>query len=230
MKLSFNCPIDVSDLSNNACDLCSRTLIDCTSKSTNEIQSLAQGNNKFCGIFKSSQINNREQSHLTVLFKLAFMWVFVLGLNSAKASDVLVKENYQTIEIADSVVTDSTKTYPKVKIHIHDKNLEPLPFTKVSITKSNGQIIYAVTDFDGNVILNGPNFKDGEILILEVRCIGYQSLIVKNVIVKNELTIDLKLESTENFLLGYVIIDVYPALIPKDPYDFNKTTINPNQK
>lgn len=230
MKLSFNCPIDVNDLTNNACDLCSRTLIDCTNKSTNEIQSLVQGNNKFCGIFKSSQINNRDQSQITALFKLAFMWVFVFGLNSAKASEIVVSENYQTTEIADSVVTDSTNSFTKINIHVHDTNLEPLPFTTVVVTKFDGQKFYAQTDWNGNAIINTPLIKSGEVVTVELRNIGYQTTIINSVIVKPDMKLDLKLESLEVILVGLLIIDYYPPLIPKDPYDFNRTIINPNEK
>ena len=106
-ELSFNCPEDPTKMERIRggfkCDLCSHKVIDFTGMSNVEIQEVLNGQKgkKTCGIYKRGQLVNPERSRQFSIFKLAFVAVFVLGMNTSSCfgQDSLSNETIKEVEL-----------------------------------------------------------------------------------------------------------------------------------
>lgn len=221
MDITFNCPLSVEDLSNNHCAVCQHKLIDCTRKSDQEIISLASQSEKFCGIFKASQISNRNRSFNQALFKIAFVFVFVLGLNEAKASCILNQDTPTShASFENTTVSDTLEKQPVLQGVIKDDAGELIPFAKIVVETSNGVRFMAVSDLNGAYKISLVNIPEGTLVSVHVISYGLQSVKIINVPVELITTVDVTMKAHEEMIIIGLIIS--PQLIPSDPYDFGK--------
>lgn len=227
--MQYNCPEDRSKMQKVGggfnCEACSRVITDFRGMSNEEIMEvIRQRGGKTCGILRSSQVINPVRSNIETLFRAAFVFVFLLGLSttSAIAQD--------TLEAPTAVIDTNavSKSYIVSGTLKDEETLEPLVFAQVSVMVG-GKVYGAVTDFDGKYKIEIPEgFSADQKLELQVRYVGYQTLIVEDLEFKelhevNYCDLELKLR-TDHELAGYVII-LEERLLIGDPYDFNKTVI-----
>jgi hypothetical protein len=231
MELLFNCPLPLNELSGNQCDLCQHKVVDCTSKTDAEINLLASKSSKFCGIFKSSQINNRQQSVNHSAFKIAFLFVFILGFNQAKAASFIQQNLEKFTEDSTLVsVSDTLADSPVLKGVVTDHLGETVPFARVIVEVDTGTFFMTKTDVDGFYKISLHKIPLGTIVNVTIKSIGPETVVVTNVQLNQTTTVNTTLEEPGELLIMGLIFDPGSQQIPRDPYDFGKQKVVVNER
>jgi hypothetical protein len=104
---------------------------------------------------------------------------------------------------------------------IDEKTKEPIPFASIIIEKNGKQIKRTAADFDGNYIIDSilPGIYD-----ISTTTIGYNTLSIKNQIIKNGSTYRMNfcLKYSEKTIIEYFFSWKIP-LIDKDPSPAGQT-------
>ncbi|MCC7454889.1 MAG: carboxypeptidase regulatory-like domain-containing protein [Crocinitomix sp.] len=231
MELLFNCPLPLHELSGNQCDLCQHKVVDCTSKTDAEINLLATKTTKFCGIFKSNQINNRQQSINHSAFKIAFLFVFILGFNQAKAATFIQQNLEKSAQVsALNSVSDTLADSPVLKGVVSDENGEPLLFAKIIVESEVGIRFYTFTDHLGAYKILLKDIPLGSMVSVTCNFIGFETSSVVNVKIASITNVDITMnEETCRLIVGIVVSPQYQH-IPTDPYDFGKQKVVVNER
>lgn len=231
MELLFNCPLPLNELSGNQCDLCQHKVVDCTSKTDTEINLLATKTSKFCGIFKSSQINNRQQSINHSAFKLAFLFVFILGFNQAKAATFIQQNLEKFTEDSTLVsVSDTLADSPVLKGVVSDENGEPLLFAKIIVESEVGIRIYTITDHLGAYKISLKDIPLGSMVSVTCNFIGLMPSRVTEVKIDCITNVDITMHEEDDMYIVGIIISPQYQHIPSDPYDFGKHKVVVNER
>lgn len=232
VEMNFSCPERIDEMSptNNGrfCDSCQKDIIDFTEMSNDEVhEQLKNVTSKTCGIFKKRQVMNSYRVELGSRFRLAFMLVFLLGVSS---TDILAQDTLPIFpaSIQKDLVADSIY---RIKGQVLGADSLAAPFTKVwvEIDTAAGisNVAFAVADFDGNFSITFPNEIKGPFNLF-AQSIGYEKIRIGGITFEsgqNEIHLDLLFtEELEIQLIG--IINICPLLIPSDPYEIGKTTLD----
>ncbi len=231
MELLFNCPLRLNELQGNQCDLCLHKVVDCTSKTDSEINLLARKSAKFCGIFKSSQINNRQQSVNLSVFKIAFLFVFILGLNEAKAA-TFIQQNLENINQLSQLISVSDTLADSLIVQgvVRDEYGEPVLFAKIIVECAVGIRFYTTTDHLGAYKILLKDIPLGSMASVTCNFIGFDTSSVVNVKIDCITHVDITMyEETDMFIVG-IIISPQHQHIPSDPYDFGKQKVVVNER
>lgn len=205
------------------CSHCSKTVIDFTSLSDNEIiQIIEQKSDKICGRLNEIQLNrlieNKQLENRSILYQ-AVTGLFLLGtaINSFAKNNPFSRQSSQ-IEIVSVLdkntnipnqekkknepVLDILKTTIKGKI-LDFESKEPLPGAIVLIKNSTTT---TTTDLDGNFKLTIPDDLLTNKIHIIITYIGYET--TETIINKTELTPSKKiyLIQAQQALLGEVIV------------------------
>jgi hypothetical protein len=231
MELLFNCPLPLNELSGNQCDLCQHKVVDCTAKTDAEINLLATNTTKFCGIFRSGQINNRHQSANNSAFKLAFLFVFILGFNQAKAATFIQQNLEKFTEDSTFIsVSDTLAVSPVLKGVVRDENGEPVLFAKIIVECAVGIRFYTMTDHLGAYKILLKDIPIGSLASVTANFIGLTSSMVTEVKIDCITNVDITLiEDTDLRIVG-ILITLTELHIPKDPYEFGKHKVVVNER
>lgn len=232
VKMNFSCPENIGEMpsteSGHFCDSCEKDIVDFSEMSNVEIQEqLKKASGKTCGIFKNRQIINASRVELSSRFRLAFMFVFMLGMSTSDmyGQDTLVTYP-KTLDTA--VVVDSPYV---IKGQVLDADSVAVPLSKIWVEVDSAagipNAIFTTADLDGNYRITIPNEVKGPLSIM-VRSVGYNTVNVTNVtfepgekMVKVNVTFT---EEQELLLIG--LIRICPKPLPSDPYEFGKTTLD----
>jgi hypothetical protein len=230
MELLFNCPLPLNELSGNQCDLCQHKVVDCTAKTDAEINLLATKTNKFCGIFTSGQINNRHQSTNNSAFKLAFLFVFILGFNQAKAATFIQQNLEKSTEDSTFIsVSDTLADSLVLKGVVTDEYGEPVLFAKIIVECAVGIRFYTTTDYLGAYKILLKDIPIGSMASVTCSSLGLDTSMVIDVKIASITNVDITMnEETDMFIVGIIISPQYQH-IPTDPYDFGKQKVVLNE-
>jgi hypothetical protein len=220
-ELSFTCPEDIQSMPATTCGYfcsgCNKNVVDFRNFSPEKIQDyLRSTDGPTCGLFRSDQLKSPVRSVVSTLFRIAFTAVFLFGIGLS---------NLAAQEMQDSTTAQlSQNGLIRLSGKVTDDLYQTLPFTKIVVT-CDSATYYSVTDPDGNYCVDLPGSLTGQTISISARFVGYQEQRVVNITLKaGETVIDFTLAGMEMMLLGGVI-EYYHPIIPRDPYDFGKTSV-----
>lgn len=232
IDLAFNCPENTANMPKRDdgfyCGSCNRMIVDYSGKSNAEIAALLKkSTEKNCGVFKSNQVRNAEQSQVSTLFRMAFSLVFILGLN---ASSLMAQDTTLVVDKSDtsSVVPISTGQIAVVGQIRDESNGEVVMFAKVWI-EIDGHFFYGVSNLEGYYEICIPEeIIADKPLDLHVRLVGYNEHLTHGICVlpqQDRVVVNVEL-SNVGLLTGIMVGGIGSrSIIPRDPMDFGKTTI-----
>ena len=222
--LDFSCPQDITSMPKTSCGFfctgCKKEVIDFRNFSTESFQNhLAKTNEKMCGVFNTTQLNTPTKSAVSTIFRVSFALVFILGINTTQ---LFAQDTTKAI-----VPTTIVENKFFIQGQVFDEDSIPLPFVKVFVNSAEG-IMATMTDFDGNYKLALPEKLIGQSIDLNVSFFGFEKKVIhfNNVQISNFiLPFNFYLKETTAMLSVGIIVGHAP-MIPRDPYEAGKTTIN----
>lgn len=198
------------------CEACNKNLVDFRTMSDQQIYDAVNVRHKVCGLFSESQMERefdfsaqRPIPKMGLAVSFVSLLAFVNPVKSQETEGVISggEQLEQTIPSKETIrdkINNTTSKLIEVKGTVSDKySLEPIPFATINI-KNNKQL-HAVTDFDGNFILNIPKTVFDSVTIIKVSVIGYQNLEME--ITETISTIKLELENSRAYLGDIIIIE-----------------------
>ena len=227
IQLEFSCDEDFNSMpiidGNKFCDKCSRTIHDLSDKSRSQIEDFYLNNAGECTQLPIKELD--FSMNRIVRFLAACFLVFGLSLFSIEG-------------LAQDQDTTMTKTYQKyddfklvLRGKVTDTIGDPLFYVNVSITDSNNNMLFAITDFEGYYHFEIP--KDHEFdtqnFNLSFNSIGFTSSIVQfSENMKHSINEDVQMEPHAMILGGSMIIGLIslPEYRSIDMNDPNKMEIN----
>ena len=231
VKMSFNCPENSDEMPKVAdgrfCGSCQKGIVDYTALSKVEIlEKLKSVGKNTCGIFKKHQIVNSNRIEITSRFRMAFMMVFLLGMNTSE----LLAQDTTTVNPLTILTPHAADTSYIIKGQVIDVDsiVVPLAIVWVELDSidSAPNRIYARTDFDGNFRLSLPNTIETPINLF-ARSVGFDTSSVQGITFtpfKRVVEVDVTLTEMELNWIG--VINICPPLIQKDPYEIGKTRLD----
>ena len=232
IDLKFTCPQFFSDLipTRNGffCKDCEKCIVDFRGKSKEQINDVVRNSRKdVCGIFDKNQVVRSSSGKIRSRFRLAFIAVFILGLNANNLGA-------QTQIDSSLVLVEKVDLYDNIRVErfVYNHDSIPVPFAKIII--SQGADLYGVKcDLEGHFALDFK--RNGAAYIrVEVTGIYYDTLIVEQIPTENEkvvLQIYLEyIDDVQHPFIGIVFnsVELEGIKPPHNPYDFGKTSIRHN--
>ncbi len=97
IELKFPCPENAGAMpsvtNGKYCATCSRSIVDYSGKSNDEIRAVLESSGSHCGIFSGNQLSNISRNEVSTLFRFAFALVFFLGMNFATVHSQVCENN-----------------------------------------------------------------------------------------------------------------------------------------
>lgn len=185
------------------CASCKKTVLDFTHASDYTIYQAIKENDNLCGRFRTSQLNRNLVTHSThkqswIKYIIATAVVSILSLWDAKAQGGIVPKIEQTDSLKQKINNNSVPVKLIKGVVIDEQSKKPLPFTKISIYKSNN---ITTTDANGKFKLRA---RESDILVFEL--INYQTQYHKVSDFKGILNMNINMEIPSNETLGKVMI------------------------
>jgi hypothetical protein len=200
------------------CVSCDKNLVDFRSMSDQQIFDVVTLNHNVCGLFNEYQMQTEftvEKSNAISKMGLAVSFVSLLSfVNPVHAQEK--HGNRPRVESLNAapIITKSDKINSKIQIDtlqikgriIDKQTLEIIPFVRVYLKYNNE--IRAVSDVEGNFILNVPKVIFDSTVIVKIATLGYRD--VEIVVIKDSGNIEVELDEFQR-LLGVVIVDQPPT-------------------
>ncbi|MCB9194884.1 MAG: carboxypeptidase-like regulatory domain-containing protein [Flavobacteriales bacterium] len=202
---------------NNVCNLCRQKIL--TENEVNEVKKRGK-DEEICVRTSITNVSSSYFGNPLRIFTLSLLFIFgsSLFILDVKAQDTI---NKMKSELNDQNI--NSPNFKTISGKIIDKNNEELPFANIYLTL-NGSIISGVTsDFDGNYKLTiDQKINDSDILILNIRYIGYRSIEEIIDVNKGEILVrNYQLINDEDIIIVGLIIDEREKLI--DPFNTGTT-------
>jgi len=203
------------------CGKCTKTIIDYTQYSDQELVKAIQNNNIFCGRFDENQLDRiieqetKKREWRLRIFKVVTGWLLLLFSKQdtiAAISPSLYiqtrsnhKDSHQTIKVFPTENQDTLKKIITGKI-LEKETTKPIAFATVFIQETQ---IATSCDSEGVFNLLIPAIMTGQILTLEISAVGYEKM---TVVVDSNQTVSkiIQLNMASAFMGEVVVVNCFP--------------------
>ena len=231
-EMKFNCPESIDSMNQTVkgrhCDSCNKDIIDFSGMSKDEISEvLNKQKGATCGIVRPKQLVNPFRSKTISQFRMAFVFVFFLGLTS---SQLIAQDSLQVSPVDQSECANCFYTLKGTIFE--DDSVTVQPFTKVwvELDSINGEPnrLYRVTDENGYYEFKIPSNVKAPI-DLYVNAIGYETKLVKDIAFAHEgeiVEVNVYLSILEKIEMHFIglVVPIHP--VGQDGYEIGKTILD----